>query len=80
MADSDGEYVQDASDDEYMGGGSSYGTRAHGKGKGRSRDNARGHQAWETSAKTGLDMLKEAADGTIEQSVQEKEDERKRKR
>ncbi|OCK77294.1 TFIIH basal transcription factor complex, subunit SSL1 [Lepidopterella palustris CBS 459.81] len=80
MADSDGEYVQDASDDEYLGGINSYGTRTQGKGKVRARENARPQQAWESAIRTGLDTFKEAADGTIQQSVQEREEERKRKR
>ncbi|KAF2491557.1 Ssl1-domain-containing protein [Lophium mytilinum] len=79
MADSDGEYIE-ASDDEYMGGGGSYGTRGHGKGKKGQRGDGRAKNAWELSAKTGLESYKESADGTIGKSIQEREEERKRKR
>jgi transcription initiation factor TFIIH subunit 2 len=82
MADSDGEYVHDASDDEFNPGKSSYGTRAHGSGGKRQREKPRKQQAWETSAalRTGEKPVEEAPDGTIQLSVREREEERKRKR
>ncbi|KAF2811643.1 TFIIH basal transcription factor complex, subunit SSL1 [Mytilinidion resinicola] len=79
MADSDGEYIE-ASDDEYIGGGGSYGTRGRGKGKKGQRADGRAKNAWELSAKTGLESYRESADGTIGKSIQEREEERKRKR
>lgn len=80
MADTDEEYIHNASDDEYNAGGGSYGTRAQGSGQKKGRGKPRTHQAWETSALKKAPTIKEAADGTVQRSVQEREEERKRKR
>jgi transcription initiation factor TFIIH subunit 2 len=79
MADSDGEYIGEASEDEY-GGGGGYGTRGHGKGKKGARDNGRAKNAWELSAMTGIGTYGDTESGGIGKSIQEREEERKRKR
>ncbi|KAF1982180.1 Ssl1-domain-containing protein [Aulographum hederae CBS 113979] len=88
MADSDGEYVRSASDDDDPGllshiaragaaanaASSSYGTRAKGKGKGKERV----EKSWEGKRKN--DELKVGPDGRITAGVEEMLEERKRKR
>ncbi|KAF2200247.1 hypothetical protein GQ43DRAFT_456570 [Delitschia confertaspora ATCC 74209] len=81
MADSDDDFIHDSSDDEYRGQKSNYGTRAQEPSKKRTQQKGRKLQAWETAAPlTGVETYEEAEDGTIQQSVHEKAEERKRKR
>lgn len=87
MADSDYDYEEDASEDEYIGSRTTSTTRTQSAaGKRKARKEARKRQAWEssTSARSPefeyVAAVEEANDGTIQQSVQEREEERKRKR
>lgn len=76
MADSDGEYQANLSDDEEaLQEASGYGTRAKGKG----RADGRAKQAWEASAQKSYGTLREGADGRIA-GLEQVEEERKRKR
>ncbi|ORY10579.1 hypothetical protein BCR34DRAFT_674184 [Clohesyomyces aquaticus] len=89
MVDSDYEFDEDASDDEYIEGHASSSTRAHAHapaaaGKRRAQEKPRKPLAWERDSSktviTSTTIIQEAEDGTIQQSVQEREEERKRKR
>ncbi|KAF2264261.1 putative transcription factor and DNA repair complex, core [Lojkania enalia] len=86
MADSDYEYMEDASDDDYIGDKVSSSTRAHSGaagGKKRAQEKPRKLQAWETSRsvqKITESIVQEVEDGTRHMSIREKEEERKRKR
>ncbi|KAF2736865.1 hypothetical protein EJ04DRAFT_533409 [Polyplosphaeria fusca] len=84
MADSDYEYDDDGSDDEYIGSKSSLPTRAQSgaAGKKRAQEKPRKLPAWQTNKSLAVTAptVQEAEDGTIKQSVQEREEDRKRKR
>ncbi len=87
MADSDGEYIQELSDDEpdlplTTAAGpttSNYGTRAKGKDKAKTQA-ARGKERWERSIEKGFAPVAESADGLITGSVESMLEARKRKR
>ncbi|KAF2016545.1 hypothetical protein BU24DRAFT_370444 [Aaosphaeria arxii CBS 175.79] len=88
MADSDYDYEEDASDDEYLGGKGDPAPRTQEprtkKKNGKAPAPARKRNAWESSRKESSPEyeapVEEAEDGTIQQSIQEREEERKRKR
>ena len=84
MADSDYEFEgDDGSDDEYVGTKSSSSTRVQAPGKRRTQEKEKPRKlAWERSEAVAHEVstIEEADDGTIEQSVQEREEDRKRKR
>ncbi|KAK3076299.1 hypothetical protein LTS18_013384, partial [Coniosporium uncinatum] len=83
MADSDGEYVHDASDDDFAGGGNTYGTRgAKGKGKGRvgGQTQRKEGKSWESSKRDRHALLREGADGMITGNIEEMIEARKRQR
>lgn len=84
MDDSDYDYEEDASDDEYIGDRSGTSSRAQTQSKRRAQEKPRKLQAWQTErslqAPEYTTTVAEADDGTIKQSVQEREEERKRKR
>lgn len=87
MADSDYEFEGEGSDDEYVANKSSgSNTRAQStSGKRQKRDGSEKpgprRQAWETEySRTVEKTIQPADDGTLGQSVQEREEERKRKR
>jgi transcription initiation factor TFIIH subunit 2 len=87
MADSDYDYEDDASDDEYIGAkDGAPGSRVTSTSRGRKEEQQpRQLQAWETEDTLSAvpfnnSTVEEAEDGTIQQSVQEREEARKRKR
>jgi transcription initiation factor TFIIH subunit 2 len=85
MADSDYDFEDDGSDDEYIGSRAPSASRAGpSTSKRKGQEKPRKLQAWETdrslSAPTYTVTVEEGDDGTIKQSVQEKEEDRKRKR
>ena len=87
MVESDYEYMEDGSDDEYLGSkAQAASSRAQagglGSGKRRAPDKPQKLQAWQTerSLTVTLPPVMETDDGSIQQSVQEREEERKRKR
>jgi transcription initiation factor TFIIH subunit 2 len=84
MADSDYDFEEDASDDEYIASKATSSTRAQAPGKRKLQEKTRKPHAWESqSARQSPEYMvqvTEADDGTIQQSVKEREEDRKRKR
>ncbi|KAF2660198.1 hypothetical protein K491DRAFT_765654 [Lophiostoma macrostomum CBS 122681] len=84
MADSDYDFEEDGSDDEYIASRATSSTRAQAPTKRKIQEKTRQPHAWESqSARRSPEYIvpvAEADDGTIQQSVKEREEERKRKR
>lgn len=81
MADSDYDYEEDASDDEYIGAKSASSSRAQASEKRKTQEKPAQVPAFLSRRSPGYTVpVMEAEDGTIQRSVQEREEERKRKR
>lgn len=83
MADSDYDFEDEGSEEEYVGSRGSSNTRAQTTAKKQAKE-PRKLKAWESAARSespeSAVSVEEADDGTIQQSVQEREEARKRKR
>ncbi|KAF2118936.1 hypothetical protein BDV96DRAFT_619997 [Lophiotrema nucula] len=87
MVDSDYEFMEDGSDDEYIGSKATASSSraqpgASSSGKRRAADKPQKLPAWQTDRglKVTAPTVMKGDDGSIQQSVQEREEERKRKR
>lgn len=84
MADSDYNYEDEVSDEDVVGSRGSSSTRSRTTTKKQTRSQPRQLKAWESAKRSespeSTGSVEEAADGTIQKSVQEREEEKKRKR
>ena len=84
MTDSDYNYEDEGSDEDVVDSRGSSSTRSRTTTKKQTRSKPRQLKAWESAQRSespeSTGSVEEAEDGTIQQSVQEREEERKRKR